>query len=99
VLLHDFGGSDFFEILSALGIQPIELVPDYLRHHQADAAPYRAPLPCCDAIRAIAFQASVAHIAAAMLANGKPLCERDFNQLDEAVRVIDNALAAVGVRQ
>lgn len=100
VLLHDFGGSDYFEILSALGIHPIELVPDHLRHNQAYAAPYRAPLPCCDAILAVAFQASVVQIAAEDLLNrGTKLSERDLDQLFWAVNIIENAFLSVKVQK
>ena len=100
VLLHDFGGSDYFEILSALGIQPIELVPDHLRHHQATTEPHKAPLPCCDAIIAVAFQASVVQIAAEDLLNrGTKLSERDLDQLFWAVHIIENALLSVKVQE
>ena len=98
VLLHDFGGSDYFDILAAVGIAPIELVPENLRHarqaYQGKAPP---PVPCMDAVRAIAFQASVVHVAAAMVTSGEVLSEHDLDQLARAVRIIDSALAAVGV--
>lgn len=98
VLLHDFGGSDYFDILAAVGIAPIELVPESLRHMQASTAPHRAPLPCCDAIRAIALQASAVLIAGHDIAHGKTLGDAALKQLARAVQVIDNALRMVGVK-
>lgn len=92
ILVHDFGGSDFLDVIAALGIQPIEMIPPNLRRAGASADPHRAPIPCCDALRAIAFQASVVHIAAEMVARGERLGDKALDQLASATTIIDNAM-------
>lgn len=91
VLLHDFGGEGFMNILAALGIQPIELIPPHLRRAGSSADPHRAPVPCCDALRAISFQASVIQIAAEAVARGERLNDVALDQLAQAVRTLDHA--------
>lgn len=96
VLLHDFGGAEFLDILAAVGIQPIELIPPHLRRSNASADPHRAPVPCCDALRAISFQASVIQIAAEAMARGERLNDVALDQLAQAVRTLDHAAGVIG---
>ena len=96
VLLHDFGGSDYLEILGCLGIAPIEMIPEHLRHARETAPNARRapPIPWADAFKAIAFQSSVVLISAEDMAQGRALDDTALNQLANAVAVIENALSA-----
>ena len=95
ILVHDFGGSDFHEIVAALGLQPIELIPEHLRHARDNLQPTKSapPIPWRDAFQAIAFQATVVLIAAGDLRQGKALSDTALDQLAHAEAVINNALA------
>lgn len=96
ILMHDFGGSDFSDIVAALGLQPIELIPEHLRHARETAPNARRapPIPWADAFTAIAFQSSVVLISAEDMAQGRALDDTALNQLARAVSVIENALSA-----
>ena len=96
ILLHDFGGASYFEIIAALGLQPIELIPEHLRHAR-DTAPNarRAPpIPWADAYAAIAFQSSIVLVCAEDVTQGKALNDVALNQLANAVAVIEGAVRA-----
>jgi len=96
ILVHDFGGAEFLDIIAELGIRPIELIPPNLRRFNASAEPHRAPVPCCDALRAISFQASVIQIAAEAVARGERLNDVALSQLAQAVRTLDHAAGVIG---
>lgn len=96
ILLHDFGGSEFADIIAALGLEPIQLIPEHLRRRGASAEPQRAPIPCCDALLAITHHANVALIAAHDAAQGKPISAPVLEQLAMAVSVIESALKVAG---
>lgn len=98
VLLHDFGGSDAAEILAALGISWIQLIPPHLRRKDAHAKPERQGFPCFDALRALSLDCIVVQIAANRVLDGPPLEDSDIAHLQAASRRIDAALMAVGVR-
>lgn len=98
ILLHDFGGSGFDDILAAIGLEPLALIPEHLRHRREPIAaePHRAPIPCCDALRVLAFQANVVLIAAHDVANGMPLSEAALDQVARAVLMLEAAMQAAG---
>ena len=96
ILMHDFGGSDFSGIVAALGLQPIELIPEHLRHARETTPNARRapPIPWADAFTAIAFQSSIVLVSAEDMAQGRALDDTALNQLARAVSVIENALSA-----
>lgn len=100
ILLHDFGGDDFLTILSALGLEPIQLIPDHLRHHRAEAGsvPAGQRFSAWDALRALAHDALLILIAAGDVRRGRTLTDDDMDALAGAESRIDAALSAVGVR-
>lgn len=98
VLLHDFGGDEAADILAALGLNWVQLIPPHLRRKDAHAKPDRERFPCFDALRALSLDCIVVQIAANRLADGVPLEDSDIAHLQAASRRIDAALLAVGVR-
>lgn len=98
VLLYDFGGDEAADILAALGLDWVQLIPPHLRRKDAHAKPDRQGFPCFDALRALSLDCIVVQIAANRLADGLPLEDSDINHLQAASRRIDAALFAVGVR-
>lgn len=98
VLLHDFGGDDAADILAALGLNWVQLIPPHLRRKNTHAKPERQGFPCFDALRALSLDCIVIQIAANRLADGLPLADSDITHLQAASRRIDAALLAVGVR-
>lgn len=98
VLLHDFGGDEAADILAALGLNWVQLIPPHLRRKDAHAKPDRQGFPCFDALRALSLDCIVVQIAANRILDGLPLMDTDIAHLQAASRRIDAALLAVGVR-
>ncbi|OYY31918.1 MAG: hypothetical protein B7Y07_11675 [Halothiobacillus sp. 24-54-40] len=98
VLLHDFGGDEAADILAALGLNWVQLIPPHLRRKDAHAKPDRQGFPCFDALRALSLDCIVVQIAANRVLDGLPLADTDLAHLHAASRRIDAALLAVGVR-
>ncbi|MDA3876567.1 MAG: hypothetical protein PF483_05720 [Halothiobacillus sp.] len=98
VLLHDFGGDEAADILAALGLNWVQLIPPHLRRKDAHAKPERQGFPCFDALRALSLDCIVVQIAANRVLDGLPLADTDLAHLHATSRRIDAALLAVGVR-
>ena len=69
ILMHCFGGCGTDAILGALGLAMGDLFPERL----GDFPPIRRAFSASDALRALTFESSVIAIAAADLAEGKPV--------------------------
>lgn len=100
VLLHDFGGSDAAEILAALGISWVQLIPPHLRRDkQAYTPAERQGHDAQAALNAIHQAALIVRICANKLADAQPFADSDRHALRQAVHTIDRAYqAARGVR-
>lgn len=100
VLLHDFGGSDAAEILAALGISWIQLIPPHLRRDKRAFTPAeRQGHDALAALNAMHTAALIVRICANKLADGQPLADADRHALRQAVNTIDRAYqAARGAR-
>jgi len=70
VLLKCFAGCDFEAVLGAIGVGLDEAFPPKPIDH---AAPIRKPFPAADVLAGLEEEALVVQIAAADLANGKPV--------------------------
>lgn len=96
VLLHDFGGSDAAEILAALGISWIQLIPPNLRRDRNAHTPAeRQGHDAQAALNAIHQAATITRICANRMADGHPLERPDHHALREASHDITTALNAV----
>ena len=91
MLVHDFAGCSFDEIISAAGVEAHELFPprtaaDHVRGE-------RRPFPAADVLRAVADDTLVAYMAAAMAqghvltATDKLLLEQSCERIMEARRL------------
>ncbi|MCL1860315.1 MAG: hypothetical protein FWG52_02095 [Proteobacteria bacterium] len=83
------------DVLGALGLEIHDLFPERQCGH---APPERRPFPAADALRCVAFEASVVLMSAAKLGDEMrplPPCERE--RLAQAVGRIVSALDASGV--
>ncbi|HUX81498.1 MAG TPA: hypothetical protein VMV35_01530 [Halothiobacillus sp.] len=99
ILLHDFGGSDAAEILAALSLNWVQLIPPHLRTNRSYSPAERQEHDARAALNTISMAASLTRICANRLADGRPLAKDDRDQLRRAAHEIETALRAVqGVR-
>lgn len=100
ILLHDFGGSSFYEICAALVIHPIQLIPPYLRKDQRAHTPAeRQGHDAQAALNGIYSAVIVTRICANKMLDGLVLDLPDHHALRKAGHDIDKAYKAVrGVR-
>lgn len=69
ILMHCFGGCDTEAVLGALGLTLTDLFPERL----GDFAPTRGAFSAMDAMRCLSFEAGIAALAAADIAEGRPV--------------------------
>jgi len=70
ILMHCFGGCGTDALLGALGMAMTDLFPEPLAHH---VAPKRGVFSAMDALRGLERESAVLAMAAADLAEGKPV--------------------------
>jgi hypothetical protein len=90
ILVHCFSGCSFEEIVTAAGAELSEFFPPEPLYHRAK--PIRRPYPAADVLECISFEATIAQIAAADMAAGKPLSEADKTRLGVAASRIREAV-------
>ncbi|MDD3577164.1 MAG: hypothetical protein PHT38_09800 [Halothiobacillus sp.] len=100
ILLHDFGGSEAADILAALGLNWIQLVPPHLRRDKrAHTSAERQGHDAQAALNAIHTAAIITRVCANRMADGQRLADADRHALRRAVQTIDRAYqAARGAR-
>ena len=90
ILLHDFGGCDVEQILSAIGLTLSDLFPPRpLDHVQR---PIRRPFPAADVLTCVARDALVVQIAAAQVRSGAALSDVDAARVATASRRLQEAV-------
>jgi hypothetical protein len=97
VLVHDFGGDSVEEILGAIGLTFSDLFPPRPADPAHYGKPERRPFYAADALRCIAFEASIVGLAGAAIIAGEPFSQFDKDRLLVAVGRIQDALAAAGL--
>jgi hypothetical protein len=96
VLLHDFGGSDAGEILAALGMSWLELIPPHLRRDKRAITPAeRQGHNAQAALNAIYGAAIITRLCANKLADGEQLTRPDHHALRQAQHDIKTAFDSV----
>lgn len=96
VLLHDFGGSDAAEILAALGLNWVQLIPPHLRRDKRAYTPAeRQGHDAMAALNAMHTAALIVRICANKLAEGQPLADADRHALRQSQHDIEQAFNAV----
>lgn len=95
-LIHCFTGCSANDVVAAIGLTLSDLFPgdstDYSNHRE------RQPFPAMDALRALAFEASIVQIAATDIAKGMALSADDLKRVQLAAGRIHAALGYVGGR-
>ena len=79
VLAHCFAGCGFDDIVSAAGVKIEDLFPEKPLH--TGAKPIRRPYPAADVLACIAFEVTIAQIAACDMAHGAVLSNVDKARL------------------
>jgi hypothetical protein len=93
VLVHDFGGDSVAEILDAIGLQMSDLFPPKPQAPGAGQAHReRSPFSAIDALRCLAFEARLVHLALSDYLNNKPISQADVDRLAIARDRIEEAL-------
>lgn len=99
ILLHDFGGSDAADVLAALGLNWVQLIPPHLRNNKTITPAERQGHDAMAALNSIQTAAIVTRICANKLADGYMLNKPDRDHLRKAAHDIDRALIGTrGVR-
>lgn len=101
VLMHCRAGCAFDEVRQAFGFEPIDLIPEQLRYSRQGnhRSPHKGPrFSAWQALKVLAFQATVVAIAAGQMSRGEPLDEDDHETLLKAKEQIDDLLNAGGFR-
>ena len=89
VLTHCFAGCGFDEIVSAAGVNIEDLFPQKTLH--AGAKPIRRPYPAADVLACIAFEVTIAQIAACDMTRGVVLSDIDKARLALAAERLRSA--------
>lgn len=92
-LVHCFGGCAVGDVLAAVGMELNALFPPRPLHE--GRKPERRPFSADDALRCLDFEATLVHLAACDLANGKRQSDDDRARLALAARRIHDAMGAV----
>ena len=92
VLIHCFAGCSVEEILSAIGLQFDALFP---RQRIAHGKRVSRPFGPLEALQCVAFEATLAAVAASNLSQGVPLSEEERARLSTAAGRIHHALDVV----
>ncbi|MDD4966998.1 hypothetical protein [Halothiobacillus sp.] len=96
ILLHDFGGSEAADILAALGLNWVQLIPPHLRRDRHACSPAeRQGHDAMAALNAMHTAALIVRICANRMADGHPLEVADHHALRQAQHDITTALNAV----
>lgn len=93
ILLHDFGGDSVAEILDAIGLQMQDLFP--ARPQAGQQHRERNPFSAIDALRCLAFEARLVHLALTDHLQGNPITQADVDRLEISRDRIVEALNVV----
>lgn len=93
VLLHCFAGCDVHEITAAVGLEVSDLFPPTT----SSGKPSREGIPAGDALRCLDFEAHMVLRFAAVVADGTPLDDAQFDRLALAIERIATAMSAVWI--
>lgn len=88
ILMHCFGGCGTDAVLAALGLGMTDLFPERL----GDFPPRRGAFSASDALRCLTFESSIVALAAADIAEGKPV---DTSRVCRAAGRIAEALELI----
>ena len=99
VLVHCFGGCDVQSVLSAVGMDMVDLFPERderLDHNQV-SKPLKPAFYASDLLRIASFECLVVMIAAYDMRRGKKLSEEDLTRLETAQQRIEEVIQYANV--
>ena len=102
VLLHCFGGCSFEQMVSGLGLEPVDLIPEHLRHDRTDGnrSPHKGPrFSPWAALQALAVDVIVVALCAAEIRRRGWLDDADLDALIQAEARIQDTITAGGLRK
>jgi len=88
ILLHDFGGCDVEQILSAIGLTLSDLFPP----DDAGTKPIRRPFPAADVLKCVGREALIVSLVAQAVRDGKDIPEADLARCWLAARRLQEAV-------
>ncbi len=94
LLLHCFAGCSYYEIVSAVGLDPSDLFPDKPRSHK----PISKPFPAADILRCLSNEVTVLMLVASDLAKCEKLDNDTKERLMKSAQRFDSALSAGGLQ-
>ena len=89
VLVHDFGGCEVGDVLTALGLTLSDLFPERLAAHSYPRTHLR--IPACDLLEVISEENIVVAVVAADMLAKRTITNTDWRRLAQAVRRIGAA--------
>lgn len=95
VLVHDFAGCSTEDVLGAVGLTFSDLMPENIAPH---AKRENRPFTTADALRCIAFEATLVAMSASRIAAGQLIDGVDRERLTLAASRIRGALDGCGLR-
>ena len=98
VLVHDFGGCSVYDVLFSVRMKVQDLFAGSGEMPRNALKTAKMPFSYADAMRCIAFESTLAAVAAGNLANGVTLTDTDKARLMLASKRINHALEVCGCR-
>lgn len=92
ILIHCFTGCEPLEVLDAVGLSFVDVMPERLVEH---GKPVRHPFTALDALRALAHESGVVSVAIADLAEGLQFSHTDAERIALATERLQTALGYV----
>ena len=102
VLMHCRAGCTFDEIRQGLGLEPVDLIPEHLRHNRQDghrAASKGPRFSAWQALKALSVDVIVVALCAAQIRRDGWLEDADLDALIEAEGRIQDTITAGGLRK
>lgn len=99
VLMHCRAACDTGDVLAALGLEWVDIMPAHLRHNRMDGnrSPHQGPrFSAWAALRVLAFEATVVAIAAGRIGRRLPLSDADVRAVLNAEAEIQHLIDAGG---
>jgi len=94
LLLHCFAGCSYYEIVSAVGLDPSDLFPD----KPGSNKPISRPFPATDILRCLSGDIAILMVCASDLAKGERLDSDTKERLMKSAQRFDSALSAGGLQ-
>lgn len=88
LLVHDFGGDDVGQVLSAVGLSLADLYP---ASNHSPMKPSKRPFNASDLLALVAFETSVAVVVCSDVLHNRAVSVADFNRLLMAAQRLSHA--------